>query len=229
MSTNNWKLYWEQHVDQALPDRFSQVGRTRNAIPMTEEMFSVIAMHILKLMDIKSDHRVLDFCCGNGLLCSYICKLADQVVGVDFNQKLIKGLEVIESNNVLGVVSDAMEIQFTSMTFDRIVFAAAIQHFTESQIIILFRRFHEWLKPGGKLLISDITNRKAMWQFYDSDERKAKYFNDTSLDSSPLGTWFDKDWLQYLSEFVKFSSVEFYDQPDQYWYSHYRFDMLAMK
>ncbi len=229
MKDESWKKTWKQHVEKAGKDPFSQVGRTLNSQPMSNSMFLKIADHFIEHMELDTNHVVLDFCCGNGLLSNEIAKRCKQVVGVDFSEKLIADLEFRESKNIIGVIADALEISFKPNSFHRVVFAAALQHFTEPQAVHLFRKMFKWLKPGGILLVTDITDSQRMWNFYNNKERRNDYFKCTADESSILGTWFDRKWLVHLANHVGFDHAEDIDQPEDYWYTHYRFDLLCRK
>jgi ubiquinone/menaquinone biosynthesis C-methylase UbiE len=226
---NNWKSIWDQHLEKVSDDPFIQVGRTLNSEPMSREMFQRFAAHVIELLELKSDHLVLDLCCGNGLLSTEIATQCSQVIGVDFSEKLIEGIGARAAKNIIGIVSDAMEIKFQPQSFNHIVMAAALQHFTQAQTIQLLKNMFLWLKPGGTILLTDITDSGRMWNFYNSLEREDLYFKHILNNNSILGTWFDRIWLEKLARHAGFSNAQALEQPNDYWFSHYRFDLLCRK
>ncbi|MDF1697423.1 MAG: class I SAM-dependent methyltransferase [Saprospiraceae bacterium] len=226
---NHWKSFWDKHVDKVSDDPFIQVGRTLNSEPMSNEMFQRYAARIIELLELESDHLVLDLCCGNGLLSTEVATHCSQVIGVDFSEKLIEGIGAREAKNIVGIVSDAMEIKFQPQSFHHIVMAAALQHFTEAQTIQLFKNMFLWLKPGGTILITDITDSGRIWNFYNSPEREDLYFEHTMNNKAILGTWFNRVWLEKLARHSGFSNAQALEQPNDYWFSHYRFDLLCRK
>jgi hypothetical protein len=48
-------------------------------------------------------------------------------------------------------------------------------------------------------------------------------------DSPIIGTWFDPQLLLKLGKYTGFEAVEILPQPDDFPYSHYRFDLLLKK
>lgn len=226
---NSWKSFWDQYAEKAGDDPCVQVARTRNSHPMSTEMFEGYANHLMELLKLKSDHAVLDLCCGNGLLSTIMAKQSAQVIGVDFSEKLIENLELKKQDNITGIVSDALDVKFEPESFHRIVMAAALQHFTQAQTIQLFENMFCWLKPGGTLLVTDIADSDLMWDFYNSAEREEAYFLHTRNDTSAMGTWYNRVWLERLSKFTGFKKYSVLDQPNDYWYSHYRFDLICNK
>ena len=155
--------------------------------------------------------------------------LCQQVVGVDFSEKLIADMALRTTENVSGVIGDALKAEFPPAAFHRILFAAAIQQFSQAQVIRLFKNSYRWLKPEGILLVTDILDAGRMWHFFDSVEREDAYFRATMEDAPYLGTWLDRVWLEKVARHAGFSYAQALDQQDDYWYAHYRFDLLCHK
>jgi len=225
-----WKDYWQQHADRASSDEpFVQVQRTLNKQPLSEDLFRRIAAHIVDWMEVDAGHTVLDISCGSGMFTAEVAKNSKVVVGVDFAEKLIEDIALRGVDNIIGVASDVMAVKFTPETFDRVLFAAAIQHFAEGQVVELFRNVANWMKPGGRFMVTDIIDADRIWNFYDSEEREDAYFKNV-MDQTPiLGTWLSRDWLVRLARHAGFVSVDVIDQPKEFLYSHYRFDLLCKK
>ena len=223
-----WKTYWDRHVEQvSSDDPFRQVERTLNKQPLNETLFLKMAAYIIEKLELQHDHQVLDLCCGNGLFSVAIAQRCQSVVGVDFSEKLIEDLRKRAPKNVTAMVCDALEVQFQPASFHRVLFAAALQHFSQAQVIRLLKELARWLKPSGILLITDILDAQRMWRFYDSPEREGVYFQNTMTETPILGTWFDRLWLEKLARHAGFSQAQAVDQPGEYWYAHYRFDLLC--
>ena len=225
-----WKTYWEKHVESVSSgDHFRQVLRVQNGQPMAESLFKNMLSHIISHMALSNNCSVLDLCCGNGLISAELAKYCRHVTGLDFSEKLVEEFALLGIGNVTGINVDVLNARFEPGSFDRILFAAAMQHFTQGEVILLFRNQAEWLKPGGRALITDILDSRRIWQFYNSDEREHAYFSNVMSDTPILGTWFDSLWLIKLAKYAGFRDAELIEQPDGYPYSHYRFDLLCKK
>lgn len=225
-----WKTYWNLHVEGVTSDDpFRQVLRVQNKQPFSEELFEKISTHVVETLDLTDQHLVLDLCCGNGLLSAAVAKHCDRVIGVDFSEKLIQDIGLRGAANITGIASDVLDIRFQPESFDRALFAAALQHFSQAQVIRLFRDLATWLKPGGKLLVTDILDHSRIWNFYNSQEREDIYFENEMAETPILGTWFDGLWLEKLARHAGFSQAEMLMQPGDFLYAHYRFDVLCHK
>ena len=225
-----WKMYWDRHLENvANDDLFGQVLRVQNKQPQSEELFVKIVSNIKEKLELEADHRVLDLCCGNGLITTEIAQQCSNVVGVDFCEELVEGLKRRAPKNITAFVGDALEIKFEPGSFHRVLFAAALQHFSQVQVIKMFKEFIFWLKPGGIVLITDILDSRRRWSFYNSQEREDAYFQNVMEGTPILGTWFDREWLEKLARYAGFSHAQALYQPKEFWYSHYRFDLICRK
>ena len=225
-----WKHYWDKHVESVTDnDPFRRVLRVQNKQPLSESLFSELVTYIIRHLKLGPDDRVLDLCCGNGLITTRLARYCKQVVAVDFCQDLIEELNQQSVKNVSTIVTDVAQLGYASNSVDRILLAAALQHFSQPQVIYMFCQYFQWLKSNGILLLTDILDSNRIWQFYDDVEREAAYFENTMNKMPILGTWFDGEWLIKLARYAGFSEARIIDQPEQFLYSHYRFDFICYK
>ncbi len=225
-----WKSYYKQHLEKVGDNPFRQVARTQNGEPMSEAMFRRLSAYVVEQLELdRSQHVVLDLCCGNGLLSEALAPECRRVLGVDFSEKLVAALNHHGLENVSGVVAHLPELEFHPSSFHRILFAAGLQHFSTAQTVVLFEKMAQWLKPGGILLVTDVLDAKHMWDFYDSHQREAVYFECLARGEPLMGTWFERLWLEKLGRHAKFQETKTFDQPNGFWYSHYRFDVRCRR
>ncbi len=156
---------------------------------------------------------LLLFCCGNGLFSVQLASRCRWVIGVDFSETLIGALVSRAPRNVVAVVADAQNVSFRPACFDRILFAAAVQHFSEPQVIRLMVDLAGWLKPGGILLVTDILDPLHIWRYFDSEEREALYFRRTMEETPVLGTWLDRVWMEKLARHAGFRRAQAVPRP----------------
>ncbi|KAF2317475.1 hypothetical protein GH714_022616 [Hevea brasiliensis] len=108
-------------------------------------------------LDLKPGQKVLDVGCGIGGGDFYMAENFDvEVVGIDLSINMISialesaiGLKC----NVEFEVADCTKKTYPDNTFDVIYSRDTILHIQDKPA--LFRSFFKWLKPGGKVLISD--------------------------------------------------------------------------
>ncbi|KAK8558198.1 hypothetical protein V6N13_073871 [Hibiscus sabdariffa] len=109
------------------------------------------------MLDLKPGQKVLDVGCGIGGGDFYMAENFDvHVVGIDLSVNMISfaveraiGLKY----SVEFEVADCTKKTYPDNTFDVIYSRDTILHIQDKPT--LFRSFYKWLKPGGKVLISD--------------------------------------------------------------------------
>ncbi|RLN25635.1 phosphoethanolamine N-methyltransferase 1-like [Panicum miliaceum] len=108
-------------------------------------------------LDLKPGHKVLDVGCGIGGGDFYMAENYDaHVVGIDLSINMISfALEraIGRSCSVEFEVADCTTKTYPDNTFDVIYSRDTILHIQDKPS--LFKSFFKWLKPGGKVLISD--------------------------------------------------------------------------
>ncbi|XP_071700550.1 phosphoethanolamine N-methyltransferase 2-like [Rutidosis leptorrhynchoides] len=113
-------------------------------------------------LDLKPGQNVLDVGCGIGGGDFYMAEnFGANVVGIDLSVNMI----ALALERAIGLkcsvefeVADCTKKSYPDNTFDVIYSRDTILHIQDK--LALFRTFYKWLKPGGKVLISDYC-RKA--------------------------------------------------------------------
>lgn len=108
-------------------------------------------------LDLKPGQKVLDVGCGIGGGDFYMAENFDvEVVGIDLSINMIS----FALERAIGLkyavefeVADCTKKTYPDNTFDVIYSRDTILHIQDKPA--LFRSFYKWLKPGGKVLISD--------------------------------------------------------------------------
>ncbi|XP_060742483.1 phosphoethanolamine methyltransferase isoform X2 [Tachysurus vachellii] len=118
------------------------------------------------LLNLKPGQRVLDVGCGIGGGDFYMAKtFGVEVLGMDLSSNMVDiAMERAVSEKLPSVqfeVSDATKRTFPDSSFDVVYSRDSILHISDK--LKLFRNFHSWLKPGGKVLISDYCCGEKPW------------------------------------------------------------------
>lgn len=226
----DWKGYWDRHaatVESHEP--FRQVQRVADKRAISVEAFDHVAHRAVELLDLRPEHVVLDLCCGNGLLSAALEPHCERVVAVDFCRRLLAEVAARTGRKTVAIVADARTGMFRPQSFDRVLIGAAIQHFEADEVVRLFENMAVFLRPGGVLVATEIPDAAAMWHFYDSPAREHAYFEGLAAQAPILGTWFDRAWLRKLARHAGFRRGSTFDQPPDFLYAHYRFDLRCRK
>ena len=97
--------------------------------------------------------KVLDVGCGAGIPVARHLAGTFSLTGIDISSNMI----VLAKKNVPTasfIIADVMETEFPAGSFDAIVSFYAIFHIPRQEHLNLFRRFAQWLRPGGLLLFT---------------------------------------------------------------------------
>ncbi|XP_066574847.1 phosphoethanolamine methyltransferase isoform X2 [Amia ocellicauda] len=118
------------------------------------------------LLNLSPGQRVLDVGCGIGGGDFYMArKFGVEVLGMDLSSNMVEiAMERAVKENLPMVqfeVGDATKRIFPEGSFDVVYSRDTILHIADK--LQLFRRFHSWLKLGGKVLISDYCCGEQPW------------------------------------------------------------------
>lgn len=248
MSKNNdyWVDFWRQHGQENKDgSEHKQVLRVKNKQAIDEQLWQRTLEAIGEFLEVNGADQVLDLCCGNGLISRYLAPQVTSVHSVDVSEDLVAALlassnaantNSIENKsstqqigNITAEVSDARTLQCENAAFSKIVMYAAIQYFTQQEVIALFRNMHACLQDDGVILLGDIPDLEKLWVFYDDETREAAYFDAVESGKGIVGHWFTQTFLVKLANYVGFKQAKVVPQADDMIYSHYRFDLILRK
>lgn len=100
---------------------------------------------------LENGASVLDIGCGAGIPVTRTLAESFTVTGVDISGEMVRRARA----NVPGatfVQSDVTSVEFPDASFDAVVAFYSIFHIPREEQVTLFRRVHDWLKPGGYLM-----------------------------------------------------------------------------
>lgn len=229
MTSNYWKDYWRNLHNVESTNLQVQVARTRMGSPIAQEPWVQTLQHVKNLLRLEKSDVFLDACGGNGLFASDFETLCKRIVVVDVNAELLSNLTE-RSPNIDVVNSDLLEfLEISEEKFDKILFYAGIQYFSEQEVLHILSKYMDLLNPGGLILIGDIPDLGRRDSFLSSEGRFARYFDNLREEKETIGTWFSYKWISALSNYLGFASCELHVQPEYQIYSDFRFDVLIRK
>ena len=116
----------------------------------------------LRRHGLKPGLRLLDVACGTGLVAVAAAKILGETDSIDCLDPS-EGMLAIARTKLTArfVVGRAEQIPFPDHSFDFLTMGYALRHVTSLEAA--FREYRRVLKPGGKLLILEITKPSSRW------------------------------------------------------------------
>ena len=138
-----WAIDNPEYFDHNI-DMYSSWYKTRESFPVERGVFSSFAM--------TPNSRVLDLCCGDGFNSYHFYSLrAKHVTAIDFDREAIRWAKRnYKASNLKFSIGD-IRTDIPDGPFDNIVWDAAVEHFTETEITALMSRIRAVLAPSGTL------------------------------------------------------------------------------
>jgi len=115
---------------------------------------------LISRIDAQPGQHVLDVGCGRGEMTAKLSLSGIRSVGMDYSSAALRiakevyhSLLTKETAGVPLVKGNAMELPFSSQSFDRILMADIVEHLHNWQLSLLYDECHRVLKTDGKILI----------------------------------------------------------------------------
>ena len=138
-----WSTDNPEYFDHNI-DIYSSWFKTRESFPLERGVFSSFAM--------TPNSRALDLCCGDGFNSYHFYSLrAKHVTAIDFDREAIRWAKRnYKAPNLTFRIGD-IRTDIPDGPFENIVWDAAVEHFTETEITALMSRIKSVLTPSGTL------------------------------------------------------------------------------
>lgn len=156
---------------------------------------------VFDLLKLKTNERVLDVGCGEGIFTNYLAKTNNLVSGVDISTRNLSVAKA--SAHQLGcsvnyVQSDAAKMPFRNSSFDKVFSISTIEHISDD--MSTFKEINRVLKPGGVFVFSVPLNSNPVlpcWAVSWSQSIKNLLTNSTITSSSSVSEYVKKIDLKY--------------------------------
>lgn len=224
-----WTNYWTTHsiIDNENPH--CQVARTVNKVPIDQQQWQFHLSEIEKILALNSDDTLLDLCAGNGLITMPLSLRCRSVTAVDISKTLLEKIDISLYPSITVTIGDVRNISFPTETFSKGIMYCALQHFSERETIGIFETIYQTLTQSGSFLIGDIPDIDQLFVFHSKPEWVKAYFDSVKTNTPAVGTWFKKEILLEMANYIGFSDARILSQHPDLINSHYRFDLLLTK
>src|SRR5262249_55947184 len=180
MTTANWREFWQSYrVTEILSDKdlFFEVGKTVNQQPISEAALELSVQLVAEALELTKRDRLLELCCGNGLLTRVLAPLVEQIHAVDFVERLIEhAVKFRSAPNVQYVCADAIEyveqlISGSRFVPSKILLGDALAYFDPGQLRGLLGDLKQLTSNSFVFLATGIPSDELKMNFYDTPER----------------------------------------------------------
>jgi len=195
-------------------ERFSNLETGQKAVIDAPLILELVAKTCAR--HLQPGSAVLDLGCGAGNFTLSVLQEVGQLSChlVDLSQPMLTRAEqrvrAGGAGSVKAYQSDLRALVFPDNSFDCILAGAVLHHLRdEFDWKSAFARFHAWLKPGGRIYVSDLAYfdvpdvQEVMWDRYGSylasyggDDTRTKVFAYIDQEDSPRSLPFQLDLLK---------------------------------
>lgn len=230
----DWREFWNTMPRKwAETDFLQQVGKTVNGQPVSEAQVDEIVRQLCTVLACNSKDRVLDLCCGNGLLTHRVAAFCHKVVAVDYSGILIEvARKYHQPSNVSYVQSSVLdlspELLGPVVSFTKVYMYEALQHFGEEDLEALLRVIRKMITAEALVYFCSVPDKERIWHFYNTPELRDEYYRRKAEGREAMGTWWEYRTLESIAASLGFRCNRL-SQSQQLYTAHYRYDVLLTR
>lgn len=222
---NNTDNYYSLKVRENEGDRLFQVGKTIMGKAVDDSHVDYIVSTIYNNLSLEKRDRVLDLCCGNGLITEKIKCNVDSIKGLELSGDL---LSVARKHSDIDYVNlDLLSYNFKNGNENKAYMYEALQHFRPSQFLKLLSNIFLCSKID-LFFIGSIPDVNKYNCFYNTKDKKRYNYDFLLKDESHLGYWWERELIVYICNKLDLT-CEVLNQNDKLYTSSYRFDVLISR
>jgi cyclopropane fatty-acyl-phospholipid synthase-like methyltransferase len=229
----DWREYWKD-----FPRRFGggdfcrQVGRTANGgEPTPAPELKTVIEEASSLLKLGPQDRLLDLCCGNGLLTARFAGECKEVVGIDFSEPMIRiASEHHSGPNIQYIEGSVLDLDqyFDAAAFDKICMVESLAYFGRDDLGRILHGVAAVGAPNVALLFSGVLDDEAKASFFNTPERRAAYEQQKREGKEIMGRWWTRPEIVQIAAQQGYLP-EFSSQDALLNTAHYRFNVVMRR
>lgn len=225
----DWRDYWTQFPQEFDDVDFRrQVGRTANGgVPTPGMELDAVVDEVISCLSLGPNDRLLDLCCGNGLLTARFAERCRQVVGVDFSEPMIRVARTHHARaNTDYVEGSVLELAgLIDGAFDKVCMIESLAYFSPDDLDLILRGLSPSGPPHAQILFSGVLDEEAKWSFFNTPERRAVYERQRKEGREVMGRWWTRAEIRKIAARYHYET-EFLPQDERLNTAHYRFNVI---
>ena len=127
---------------------------------LSDEKYRLVKENIIPLLELKNGNRVLDACCGTGVLIPLLKEARAKISAIDYCPGMVQKAKSLFGADTEILMMDVEKLNYGDKTFDAIICHNAFPHINDKKKAV--KEFARVLKNGGILIISHDENRKKI-------------------------------------------------------------------
>jgi SAM-dependent methyltransferase len=219
MAKANWKSFWKSYRKRETgsdEDLFFEVGKTVNRQPISEAAFQLSVDLIVRGLELSGGDKLLELCCGNGLVTRKLAPLVGEVQAVDFTEHLIANArKFAPAKNVTFICADALAylndlVHSQAYIPSKVLLGDALCYFEPAELTALLQATIKLTHNHLIFMATGIPCEALKWNFYNTPERMKRYQeNQLRAESTNegIGRWWRKEELERITRELQLSLV----------------------
>ncbi len=223
--------YWKQHWQERSKVKDEAAASGWGNRDPREYLYDID--DIAKKLDLKSQDKLLNVGCGNGLMELVLNYWVRSVDSVDFSEGMIERAKMNNKDNpnVEFFTGNILDLGFLKGGYDKVLCNSVIQYLSSlNEVIRAFQEISKVAKASTRVLISANPDKSKVEEFlsgYDkldlSEEEKKK-----KKDINSLSLWTDPNEVERLASGMGFKTQVLKMNPN-IWQSWYMYDLLIWR
>ncbi len=190
---SGWAEFWDEHALKSMT-AIEADGYCVGGSPLPLDVVNAVADDIARKLQLATHHSLLEAGCGAGLFLSLLRDKCGKLYGCDLSVNMIKKAREF-ARGVPLCISEASLVPFVACSFDRVLCYSVFlcfpdEEYAKKTICELVRV----TKPGGKILIGELSDPAKLPDYHREKERLGLSGNGKS-ESAPLS----QNNLKYLN------------------------------
>ena len=196
---SDWLRIWTEFPASVKEgDHLSQVGHTLLGEPLDPIRFEAMVGAMAANLGLTGGERLLDLCCGNGVVTVRLAAQCHSAVGVDFSPFLLEQARAHHAAaNVEYCEGDVLRLAQYGFAerFDRFNLHSSLQYFEHGQFDLLLEGVLGHASDRFVFLLCGVLDESRKSAHLDTPERIALNARLREAGEDRLGTWWDREFI----------------------------------
>jgi cyclopropane fatty-acyl-phospholipid synthase-like methyltransferase len=223
----NWKEFWESYAKNQ-DNPHVQVGRTVSNQAISADILPYIQQDILDKLSLQPTDRLLDICCGNGMLTHHLAQHCAEVTAIDLSEAQISYANTHYAHpHIQYIAADVLQYPFDTLAkYDKILLYFSFQYFdTYEKGQYIISQLLNKLEKGGILLIGDVPDIAKLDRYCTTWTSRIRFYMQTYLGNNPMGKFWSHAEMRKIAHACG-ARLSIHSQPSILPYAHYRCDYI---